>query len=220
MKPVAALLVALALAGSAQASDHYALIRNSDRENHPVVTLEVAALDQTPVNVTVLGGAGGCGSATLSLEPANDFFASADLVAMGNGLELDQAKLARCTSVVPVSSSVVLRGDQGEVVVPPTEDSLGARFVFPIGDLGKGVALLLGNPNQGEIEVGIEVGSAAAQRVTVPGLGVLAVPLGVASRRHTATSVGPGGSQPLFIAAVVYSEKGRSSRMVVLNPGF
>jgi hypothetical protein len=222
MKRLIALVLSLGLAtaGSTQASDHIAIIRNSDNERKPVATVEVAALDQTSMTIRVLGSTPDrSGALTVDLEQI-DFFAGADLVAIGNGLEAGEAKLVRCTSEAPVSSYVMLRGDQGEVYVPPTEVALGARFIFPIGDLGKGVTLLLGNPNQLNIEVDTEVGRSGAGRVTVPGLGVLAVPLAVANKTYAATSVGVPGDQPRFVAALVYSDKGRSSRMVMLTPGF
>jgi hypothetical protein len=213
-----ALSLGLAMAGFAQASDHYAIIRNSDNEQHPVATVDLAALDWTAMTVRVLGPAGGF--QTVQLRPTESFYGSADLVAINSGgLEPGEARLVRCTSDVPVTTAVMLRGDQGEVFIPLVQDSLGARFFFPVGDLGKGVTLLVGNPNLSEIEVDIAHGS-GSQRLPAPALGVLAVPLMAANERYVVTGVGPSGGQPFFVAALVFSEKGRSSRMVMLTPGF
>jgi hypothetical protein len=151
------------------------------------------------------------------LDLGNDFFASADLVAIGNGLEPGEARLVRCSSDAPLATRVMLRGDQGEVFVPPTENSLGTRFLFPLGDLGKGVTLLLGNPTQNDIEVDIEHGG-ELQRVPIPSLGVLAVPLTAANHRYNIATVGLPGDEPKIVAALVFTEKGRSSRMVMLTP--
>lgn len=57
--------------------------------------------------------------------------------------------------------------------VPPSEQSVGQQFRVPIGDLGYGAYLLVGNPNGADVFVSAKFGAAAAQSpVQIPAFGV------------------------------------------------
>ncbi len=196
------------------ASDHWFILRANTKASTAVVDLTATANLLMSVGVLTLDGV----PAHTDVVLGDDVFASVDLVSLVGRSRPKHALLGRASTQVEFRTAVTLRVDGDVIPIPPADRTLGAGFIFPVGELGDGTSLLLGNASGLDITVDVIAGCCvAAQRILVTAGGVTQVPLLVPSARYLASSEGGGLNPPKFLAALAVKH-GQQSHMVVLLP--
>jgi hypothetical protein len=199
------MLLAVGRASPGNAGEHWGIITDFTNSALERATLEISAEALVNVTFEVFGTPGGIASGSLAPET---LFLSSESTALPNLFAASGGgtALVRATTVAQVDSSVVLRQRSGLsrilLHLPPSEQSLGVRFEFPISNIGQGAFLILGNPNPSAVEIDVSFGppTAPPNRVRIDPERVVSVPLATPNTRVAASVVGP--AQVLAMLAI------------------
>jgi hypothetical protein len=153
----------------------------------------------------------------------NQFASSPDCFALASSLPALVFATTTDTAVPPndldVPSQATLRQNQFVMAVPPAVVAMGTVFAFPIGDLGQGAFLLIGNPDVNPTDAPVEIlasPQSAIANLTVPLNGVVTYQLPAQSARSRVILQSATGIPLLVQLAVLF--RGDNFAMTIIPP--
>ncbi|MBI5478106.1 MAG: hypothetical protein HY906_04580 [Deltaproteobacteria bacterium] len=164
-------------------SDHYAVINRLGNSPRDSAVLEVAGDAEADVSFSVFSSTGSATRSTGSIKPPSFFVSSPNLLSSATS----DTALVQASYSAGASTAVLRQMSAGGkilVEVRPFDPQIARKFVFPLGDIGRGAWALVGNTAlPGTVgTITLRYGSSTATPVgggTVPGRGAVAVPLTV-----------------------------------------
>lgn len=196
-------VMAAVLACPALGSTHYVIICNLDGAPHPSAAVDISsdATGDAEFTVTPMGGAP---SLPVSVLLNANGFASSSSSAFSNFFSASGGLPAMVkTTFTPNFSTAILHQKTGKstvlMSVPSAAESLGTRFNIAVGDLEKGVFVLIGNPGGTRANVTVILGaSTPVTTLTLP-----AVDVGIYQVANDHTNLIFLSDQPVFVQYAV-----------------
>ncbi len=198
-------------ARSAVAANHVVIITDLNGAHNDTANVDVSSDPPSQVSFKIFPSSSGVLLADMN---ANSFATSPELFALTT---VPSALVIVNTANAQVLSTAALRQKKLIMAVPPSSETLGTAFGFPVGDLGTGAFLLVGNPNgtlaQGTVVYGPPTGTVAAQ-LNVPPFGIQVVQLTMAQTRVGITIT----NSVQVIAQLLVNGHGQEFSMLLVPP--
>lgn len=210
------LLIAIAFlvssfSATALGSAHVVIITDLNGTHNDTAYFDVSSDPPSQVSFAVFPSAG---VPILVDMNANNFAMSPELFGIASARN---ALVIASTANSQVESTAELRQQKLVMQVPTMTSTLGTVFGFPLGDLGTGAYLLLGNPSGfaalGTLAYGPSIAPSAAQ-VNVPGWGIQVIQLTQSATRVWVTI---NNNIPV-IAQLLVNGHGQEFSMSIIPP--
>ncbi len=207
-------LLAAFTATPALASAHCVIVTDINNTKNDSAFLDFTSDPPNSVTVTAYLPAGPVAQ-TLAMN-SNYFATTNDLLGVtGGGTTL----VCGVTADPTVTSRAVLRQNKLVMTVPPTSESFGTSFGFPLNDVGTGAFVLIANPGGAQATGYLTYGppnDPVGVTLAVPALGVqiIPVPTGTAATR---INVSIGNQTPVLVQVLI-NGKGQEFTMTFAEP--
>ncbi len=192
-------------------SNHVIIITDLNGTHNDTANVDVSSDPPSQVSFAVFPSVSG---ALLADMNAKSFATSPELFAIA---QAPNALVIVNTGNAQVESTAALRQKKLVMEVPPSTAVLSTVFGFPLGDLGTGAFLLLGNPTgsgaSGTLVYGPQASPTAAQ-VSVPAFGVQVIQL---TQAQTRVGVTINNGVPV-IAQLLVNGHGQEFVMSIVPP--
>ncbi len=190
---------------------HVVIISDLNGTHNDTANVDVTSDPASQVSFKVFPSAGALLLADMN---ANEYATSPELFAVAGAAN---ALVIVDTANAAVLSTAALRQKKLMLEVPPSSATLGTVFGFPLGDLGTGAFLLLGNPS-GQVALGTLVygtpGRSLAAQISVPSFDVQVIQLTQAATRVNVTIT----NMVKVIAQLLVNGHGQEFSMTIVPP--